>query len=191
MNNEYLRYVERYFPNAESVVDSFHVIQWINMELDKFLRTMQKSFADRDAGNEAERSREAGRQVHLPMSDEVYLLKNYRFFLLSNADSIRYHEEPHMDRHFRYLMRTSDYEERFFSIDPSLKELRIVLVNIQHRLQVLCRILAGIADGNLGTDRQCRQATESGNRTGSADRPLFPLRAGHFRPLFQTSEATS
>ena len=124
MNNEYLRYVERYFPNAESVVDSFHVIQWINMELDKFLRTLQKSFADRDAKREIEKSKEAGRQVRLPMSDEVYLLKNYRFFLLSNADSIKYHEEPHMDRHFRYLMRTSDYEERFFSIDPSLKELR-------------------------------------------------------------------
>lgn len=58
------------------------------------------------------------------MSDEVYLLKNYRFFLLSNADSIKYHDDPHMDKHFKYLMRTSDYEEKFFRIDPSLKELR-------------------------------------------------------------------
>lgn len=124
MNNEYLRYVERYFPNAAPVVDSFHVIQWINMELDKFLRALQKSFVERDAERQREKCTEVGRQVYLPMSDEVYLLKNYRFFLLSNADSIKYHEEPHVDRHFRYLMRTADYEERFFQIDPALNELR-------------------------------------------------------------------
>ena len=124
MNNEYLRYVERYFPNASPVVDSFHVIQWINMELDKFLRALQKTFVDRDAEKQREKSAEVGRQVYLPMSDEVYLLKNYRFFLLSNADSIKYHEEPHIDRHFKYLMRTADYEERFFQIDPALNELR-------------------------------------------------------------------
>ena len=124
MNNEYLRYVEKYFPNAAPVVDSFHVIQWINMELDKFLRALQKSFSERDEKRQAEKSAEAGRLVRLPMSDEVYLLKNYRFFLLSNADSIKYHDDPHMDKHFKYLMRTSDYEEKFFRIDPSLKELR-------------------------------------------------------------------
>jgi len=124
MNNEYLRYVEKYFPNATAVIDSFHVIQWINMELDKHLRSLQKAFAERDIKRQEEKSAETGRQVHLPMSDEVYLLKNYRFFLLSNADSIKYHDDPHMDRHFRYLMRTADYEELFFRIDPSLKELR-------------------------------------------------------------------
>ena len=124
MNNEYLRYVEKYFPNATAVIDSFHVIQWINMELDKHLRSLQKAFAERDIKRQEEKSAETGRQVRLPMSDEVYLLKNYRFFLLSNADSIKYHDDPHMDRHFRYLMRTADYEELFFRIDPSLKELR-------------------------------------------------------------------
>ena len=124
MNNEYLRYVEKYFPNATAVIDSFHVIQWINMELDKHLRSLQKAFAERDIKRQEEKSAETGRQVRLPMSDEVYLLKNYRFFLLSNADSIKYHDDPHMDRHFRYLMRTADYEELFFRVDPSLKELR-------------------------------------------------------------------
>jgi transposase len=124
MNNDYLSYVGKYFPNAVSVVDSFHVIQWINMELDKFVRAMQKNIAERDVKQREELSKKAGRQVRTPMSDELYLLKNYRFFLLSNADSIKYHDEPHMDRHFRYLMKTSDYEELFFRVDPALKELR-------------------------------------------------------------------
>lgn len=124
MNNAYLRYVEKYFPNAKPVVDSFHVIQWINMELDKFVRALQKTIADRDEARRKELSEKAGRQVNPPMSDEMYLLKNYRFFLLSNADTIKYHDEPHMDRHFRYLMKTIDYEELFFRVDPALKVLR-------------------------------------------------------------------
>ena len=124
MNNDYLSYVGKYFPNAVSVVDSFHVIQWINAELDRFVRALQKSIAERDEKRQEELSAKAGRQLRLPMSDELYLLKNYRFFLLSNADSIKYHDEPHLDRHFRFLMRTSDYEDRFFRVDPALRELR-------------------------------------------------------------------
>lgn len=124
MNNEFIRYVDRYFPNAVSVVDSFHVIQWINAELDSYVRTLQRSILARDSELQKEKSLEAGHQVRLPMSDEYYLLKHYRFFLLSNPDTITYHDEPHMDKHFRYLMRTSDYEERFFNVHPDLAELR-------------------------------------------------------------------
>lgn len=123
MNNEYLRYVEKYFPNAVSVVDSFHVIQWIIRELSEFIRDLQNRIAERDETRRRELSEKEGRQIRTPMSDETYLLKHYRFFLLSNADSITYHEETRWDRHFRYLMRTTDYEERFFNIDPALREL--------------------------------------------------------------------
>lgn len=124
MNNEFIRYVDKYFPNAVSVVDSFHVMQWINSELDKYVRALLRAIKERDETRQMEKSLEAGRQIHLPMSDEYYLLKNYRFFLLSNPDSITYHDDPHMDRHFRYLMRTSDYEELFFNVDPCLAEFR-------------------------------------------------------------------
>jgi transposase len=123
MNNEYLRYVEKYFPNAVSVVDSFHVVQWIIRELSEFIRDLQNTIAERDETRRRELSEKEGRQIRTPMSDEMYLLKHYRFFLLSNADSITYHEETRWDRHFRYFMRTADYEEHFFKIDPALKEL--------------------------------------------------------------------
>lgn len=107
-----------------SKIDSFHVIQWIIMELNKFVRTLQRSIAERDEARHQELSEDAGRQLNIPMSDELYLLKNYHFFLLSNSDNIKYHDEPHIDRHFKYLMRTVDYEEKFFRVDPALKELR-------------------------------------------------------------------
>lgn len=125
MYNEYIRYVDNYFPNAVSVIDSFHVVQWIRVELEQFIRDLQKSFEKRDE----ERQRKApydglGRQVRITMSDEVYLLKNYRFFLLSNDEDIIRYEESHMDRHFRFFMNTAEYERRFFDVDSRLPELR-------------------------------------------------------------------
>lgn len=123
MNNEYIRYVDRYFPNAVPVIDSFHVIQWIGMELEQYLRDLQKTIEERDRKRQEEHSAQLGKKVILPVSDELYMLKNYRFFLLSSASSIIYHEEPHLDRHFRYLMRTADYRAKFFAVDPSLEIL--------------------------------------------------------------------
>ena len=57
MYNPYIAFVEKYFPNAISVVDSFHVIQWINRELDKYLRKLLKKYRERDAEIEAQKHR--------------------------------------------------------------------------------------------------------------------------------------
>lgn len=125
MYNEYIRYVDNYFPNAISVVDSFHVIQWIRNELEQYIRDLQKEYERRDEERQSKVARDGfGRQMRLPMSDEVYLLKNYRFFLLANDESIVRFDEAHMDRHFRYFMNTSDYERKFFEINPRIGQLR-------------------------------------------------------------------
>ena len=125
MHNEYINYVQKYFPNAKAAVDSFHVAQWLNRELEQYLRDLQSYFEKRDAEKQAKMPvLNNGKQVKLPMSDEVYLLKNYRFFLLANAENIVRHEESHMDRHFRYFMNTSEYERKFFEISPELRVLR-------------------------------------------------------------------
>lgn len=42
----------------------------------------------------------------------------------TEEDSITRHDEPHMDRHFRYFMNTAEYERRFFAVTPRLEELR-------------------------------------------------------------------
>lgn len=127
MYNEYIRYVDNYFPNAVPVVDSFHVIQWIRTELEQYIRDLQKMYERRDEEKQKAVAYDGfGRQAKIPMSDEVYLLKNYRFFLLANDESIMRFEESHMDRHFRYFMNTADYERKFFEIDPRIGQLRIL-----------------------------------------------------------------
>ena len=81
MYNPYLSYVKKYFPNAVSVVDSFHVMQWIIHSLDMFLRNLQKECKSRD---EFKLCAKYGNQLRAPISDEVYLLKKYRWLLLKN-----------------------------------------------------------------------------------------------------------
>lgn len=124
MYNPYINYVDQYFPNAVPVIDSFHVIQWITRLIDNYIRQLLKKFKARDKEREDALSMEQQRPIHLPMSDEVYLLQNYRWLILSNQMNIKYHSDLRMDSHFRYYMNTYDYEEALFRIDSNLQELR-------------------------------------------------------------------
>ena len=124
MYNQYISYVDKYFPNAVSVIDSFHVIQWIIRMIDNYIRQLLKKFRQRDRELEEKLSLEEQRPVSLPQSDEVYLLQKYRWLVLANQSSITYHADPRIDPHFRCLMNTYDYEDALFRIDPNLKDFR-------------------------------------------------------------------
>lgn len=124
MYNPYISYVDKYFPNAVSVVDSFHVIQWIIRLIDNYIRQLLRKYRQRDREREEQLSFEQQRPVSLPISDEVYLLQKYRWLILSNQSSITYHTDPRMDPHFRRLMNTYDYEDALFRIDPNLEDFR-------------------------------------------------------------------
>lgn len=124
MYNQYIAYVDKYFPNAVPVVDSFHVIQWITRMIDNYIRQLLKKFRQRDRELEDQLSYDQQKPVSLPPSDEVYLLQKYRWLILSSQSNIKYHSEPRMDSHFHCLMNTFDYEDSLFRIDPKLKDFR-------------------------------------------------------------------
>lgn len=124
MYNPYLAFVDKYFPHAVSVVDSFHVVQWVIHAIDMYIRQLEKKFRQRDRELTEQRSAELMRPVTLPLSDELYLLKKFRWLILSNHSNIVYHTDLRMDQHFHRLMNTFDYESALFRIDPRLKRLR-------------------------------------------------------------------
>ena len=124
MYNPYIAYVEKYFPNAVPVVDSFHVIQWITRAIDNYIRQLIKKIRQRDREYQDRLCQEQQRPVSLPMSDEVYLLQKYRWLILANQSNIRYHNEPRMDSHFHALMNTYDYEDALFRLDSNLRNFR-------------------------------------------------------------------
>ena len=124
MYNPYLTYVEKYFPHAVPVVDSFHVVQWVVPAIDTYMRQLLKKYRQRDRQREEQKSAETGQQVTLPVSDEVYLLTKYRWLVLSNRANIQYHIDTRMDSHFRHMMNTYDYEDALFRLDPHLEIMR-------------------------------------------------------------------
>ena len=124
MYNQYISYVDKYFPNAVSVIDSFHVIQWIIRMIDNYIRQLLKKYRQRDRELAEKLSYEEQKPISLPQSDEVYLLQKYRWLILSNRSNITYHSDPRMDPHFRCLMNTYDYEDALFRLDPKLRDFR-------------------------------------------------------------------
>ena len=124
MYNPYIAYTSKYFPNAVSVVDSFHVIQWLNRSLENFLRGLLREYRNRDEAARIAKEQETGRPVSHHMSDEVYILSKYNWFLLKSSSNIEYHTDTRIDRHFRYYMNTYDYERMFFDLHPNLKTYR-------------------------------------------------------------------
>ena len=124
MYNPYINWVNRYFPNAVSVVDSFHVIQWIIHKLDLYIRDLIKSFKKRDRETYIANGGIIDEHTFIPPSREVYLLQKYRWLILANQSSITYHTDLRMDTRLRCMMNTYDYEDSLFMIDPNLRELR-------------------------------------------------------------------
>ena len=124
MYNPYISYVDKYFPNAVPVVDSFHVIQWIIRMIDNYIRQLLKKYKQRDREYQEKLSAERQQPVSLPLSDEVYLLQKYKWLILANQGNIHYKTDLRMDSHFHVLMNTFSYEDALFRMDPKLKEYR-------------------------------------------------------------------
>ena len=124
MYNPYFRLVEKYFPNAVPVVDSFHVIQWVTHSIDIYIRRLIKKFKKRDRELYEARWHPVEMPATIPPSREVYLLQKYRWLILANRSNIRYYFDPRMDKRLHCLMNTYDYEDALFLIDPNLRELR-------------------------------------------------------------------
>lgn len=137
MYNPYINYCDKYFKNAVSIVDSFHVMQWIIRKLENYIRALLRTYRERDARQFEDIPEEKRRNVNIPVSDEVYLLQNYRWLLLKNQSDIDYTLPARKNYHFGRLMGIYDYEALFFALDENLSALRdlkeeYVLFNTTH-----------------------------------------------------------
>ena len=65
MYNPYISFVDKYFPNAVPVVDSFHVIQWVTHAIEMYIRQLEKQFRLRDKEKEEKLSAKQGRPVRM------------------------------------------------------------------------------------------------------------------------------
>ena len=76
MYKPYSLYIKKYFPNAEHIVDSFHVVQLINRYFLAHIRKVQRNIDANDRARHAEYEQEFGRTLLFTHSKEYLLLKN-------------------------------------------------------------------------------------------------------------------
>lgn len=124
MYRPYHGFVDAYFPNAISVIDSFHVVKMINHHLHKYLLRLIRKYRDMDEIRHNELEQKLGRRIEFTPSKEYYLLKNYEWLILKNNDDVNYSGEPKYNKKLRRYLTIGEIEAMIFDIDPNLKKLR-------------------------------------------------------------------
>lgn len=124
MYRPYLAYVDKYFPNAVSVVDSFHVVKMINNHIHAYIRNLQRKYKKRDELRHEQLEQKLGRRIEFTTSKEYYLLKNYHWIILKNNDDISYSSDSRFNKKLQQYVTIGDIERMIFDIDPNLKEIR-------------------------------------------------------------------
>lgn len=125
MYNPYISYVDKYFPHAISIVDSFHVMQWVIRKIDTFIRSLLRQYKERDRLEaETKAARSHSSEIHVHVSDEVYLLENHKWVILKNEDSIDFSSPARWNPHYRYYIDSYQIESRFLAIHNDFSKIR-------------------------------------------------------------------
>ena len=124
MYQPYLNYVDIYFPNAVSVVDSFHVVKMINGKIQEYIRRIIRKLNEKDEARHARLEQELGRRIGFVHSREYYIVKEFQWLILKNRSDIKYSSKAHFDHKFNCYMSVYDYEYELFKIDSNLAVFR-------------------------------------------------------------------
>ena len=124
MYRPYIGYIEKYFPNAVSIVDSFHVVKMINGKILSYIRKLQTKYKHLDEERHEKLEQQLGRKIDFTHSKEYYLLKNFRWLILKNHDDIHYSGKSRYDYKLRRYITLGEIEDMLFDIDPNLRYIR-------------------------------------------------------------------
>lgn len=120
----YTAFASRYFPNAISVIDSFHVVKFINDKINVYISTLAKNIRRQDEAAHRERDALLGRRTRFVPSREYYLLRNFKWVILSNRANLNYSAPARFDRRLGRYVTLRDIEDLLFAIDPALSGMR-------------------------------------------------------------------
>ena len=125
MYQSYLDFPSKYFTHSHVIVDSFHVIAYINQQLNLYLIELERKFKARDKQALEEKNFSLNTEYKTSKkSKEVILLQKYKFFLLADADEITYYSTTRYNRHLKQSLTTDQIEKMFFEVDDKLKIYR-------------------------------------------------------------------
>lgn len=125
MYNPYLAFTDRYFPNAVSVVDSFHVMKYLNAGITDYINIVKRRYRERDRRKfEAEHhDKDLPLSAQLPISKEVYILDHARWVLLRSSKNFHYAEKKYNRELNRYL-DSYDWINAFLGLDDHFPDIQ-------------------------------------------------------------------
>lgn len=115
----YLTSIPEFFPRAVSILDSFHVSRILISNLNLYVNKLMRNFQDRDRKLQGLDEKEKPKD-----SQEVVLLRKYRWILLKNEDEINYSWKRYYHKQLGMNVDTYQIEEMFFKVHPKLKLYR-------------------------------------------------------------------
>ena len=124
MYKPYIGFVDKYFPNAVSVVDSFHVIKHINNMLHQYMNALARKIRREDEIRHHEREINLHRELKFYPSRDYYIVKNFQWIVLTNPENRKYGGQRKFNHRLQQYVDLYDLEYYLFKIDPTLKELR-------------------------------------------------------------------
>lgn len=121
----YLDYPKTYFPNAVSILDSFHVVKYLISLLNTYVNDVMKRYKERDKKKLEKKNHDLNRDdSSIADSNEVILLRSYRWVLLKNYDHINHSAKIHYHSKLKLHLDTFQIENMFLALDPNFFELR-------------------------------------------------------------------
>lgn len=125
MYEPYLKLPQKYFYKATSIIDSFHVIQWINNRINLFINEVKKEYQKKDDEKRKERNYKENKDfIKRKDSKEVYLLKNHRWVLLMNESNIEYDPYTHRYNQLGGYYNTRNIADMFMDLHPDFRIIK-------------------------------------------------------------------
>lgn len=123
MYSPYISYVDKYFPNAVSAVDSFHVVAYINRQLLSHIRELTRKIDTHDRKVHEEREQDFHRRLSFSHSREYKILKHFSW-VITNQEDLNYSKKPFWNYRLNQWTDIHDLEEAIFRIAPELRQMR-------------------------------------------------------------------
>ncbi|MEF2782464.1 MAG: transposase [Clostridium sp.] len=123
----YFSMCKMYFPNAVHILDSFHDIQAIIVKINNYINTILRAYQEKDKRRlEVKNHYTNSENKTIKESQEVILLRNYRWIILKNNDDITYSYKPHYHKSLKMYLTTGQIEDMFFKLHPNFLTIRVL-----------------------------------------------------------------
>lgn len=137
MYNPYINYSISYFRYAKVIIDSFHVVSWLINKLNIYINTVKKKQLEYDHKRLNEKNYKTNKTNEtIVESNEVYILKKYRWALLKNNEDIQYSSNSFYEKKLCRYVNTYEIIDLFLAIDshfPKLRSLKELYIDFNKR----------------------------------------------------------